>query len=408
MVLIKNTFSKIIIGMVLIIALSNVVNAQDFDLITPEEVNLDISKTRIDDNYSLPTRIVITPVHSETEIAGLDADEMYRGIYFYTVEMLGFNDIPYHYLVSEDGELYKGNQGGDERRLRISGIGDNVVLIGYMTSKSSARFTTEAKDSLKNLVTNISNVNGINPLERVEVTGVKFNRDVESRTVTLEKKDLFGTWQTDLTEITNFASLQYNPQGRTYQIAVNNVIIPDSEVTPGTEVVVSLDISNLGQFGIYGGTENELLLTKVGEGSSAFFLNNEWVSTTQVPIMSEDEYLLPFNNSIYDVRVKAPIFVGQITETFEIFTISGQKINTEPITITLNIARTDRPIVQIQNTETGVLNVRSEPSSVAQSFTQVSAGQRFFKVGDAGNGWIQIELEDGSRGWIASWYAQEI
>ncbi len=408
MALKKNIISKISISIFILVFSITPVVAQDLSLITPEDANLDISGTRMDDNYSLPSKIVITPVYSKTEYLGLSADQMYRGIYFYTVDMLGFNDIPYHYLVSEDGELYKGNQGGDERLIRVNNIGDNVVLIGYMTNKNSGRFTTEAKDALKNLVIKISNQNSINPVESTEVNGVVFRRDPATKTVTLEKSDIFGTWETDLNEIRNFASLQYFPTERTYNVSINNVVIPTSSVSPGTEVNVSIDISNLGQFGIYGGTQNELILTKIGEGASQFFLNNEWVSTTQVPIMDSSEYLLPFQNSIFDIKVRAPIYVGEISESFDLYTINGQKINTQPVTVTLNIARTDRTVVEILNTETGVLNVRSEPSSVAATFRQVSTGQRFFKVEDAGNGWIQIELDDGARGWIASWYVREL
>lgn len=407
----KNT-KKLFLSTLLVLFVSSFfalsIYAQEVSKISPADVSLDISAIRTDDNYTLPSQIVISPVYSTADFAGLSGDELYKGIYFYTVEMLGFNDIPYHYLVSEDGEIYEGNRGGDERKLRINGIGDDVLLVGYMTNKNSARFSNDAKESLKNLLTEVTNTNIINPSENISVSKVIFKRDKATRSVSIESDDLIGNWNTDLAEITNVVNLRYNPVGKTYAIGVNKVIAPTSPVKPGETVSISIDLSNLSENGIYGGSENELLLSKTTSGASQFFLNNEWVSTTQVPILSEGEYLLKLQNAIFDFNVRAPLYIGDLSETFDIYTLDGQKVNTEPVIISITIERTDRPIVEILNTETGTLNVRVEPSSVANSFIQVSEGQRFFKTNDAGNGWIEIELDDGRTGWIAGWYTREL
>ncbi|MCA9381125.1 SH3 domain-containing protein [Candidatus Dojkabacteria bacterium] len=379
------------------------IKAQDITYITPEDVNLDITATREDSNFSLPTAIVIAPIYSNAEFTGLTPDEQYRGIYFYTVEMLGFNDIPYHYLVSENGDIYLGNKGRDERKIKIDGIGDNVIVIGYMTNKSSGKFSSDGKSALKTLATVIANQNSISP-DNISVQGITFLRDQTSKTVVLEKTDIFGSWQSDVLEISTFAKSQYNPIPKEYNIQINQVITPQASVEPGSQVSVSVDVTNIGEWGIYGDSDSQIIFTKRGDGVSQFFLNNSWVSTTQVPLLGDGEYLLPIENSIFDIELKAPLGVGEVTESFDVYTLGGTKLNIDPVTFTVNLAPTDKKIVEIKSTETGTLNVRSAPSSVATSFTQVSPGQRFFQTDDAGNGWIQIQLNDGQVGWIANWY----
>ncbi|MCA9386850.1 SH3 domain-containing protein [Candidatus Dojkabacteria bacterium] len=397
------TLSVITITICLILCGINPVYAQDISLITPSDVSLDTSSTREDANFSVPTAIVIAPVFSNADYTGLTPDEQYRGIYFYTVEMLGFNDIPYHYLVSENGGIYLGNKGRDERKIKIDGIGDNVVVIGYMTDKNSGKLSPDGKNALKTLTTVISNANSINP-DNISIQGITFLRDQTSKTVILEKTEIFGSWQTDILEISTFAKSQYQPIPKDYNLKINQIISPTAAVAPGSEVTISVDVTNIGEWGIYGDSDSQIIFTKRGDGVSQFFLNNSWVSTTQVPLIKDDEFLLPIENSIFEINLKAPLGIGEISESFDVYTISGIKLDVEPVTFKLNLAPTNQKIVEIKNTETGTLNVRSAPSSVASSFTQVSPGERFFQTEDAGNGWIQIQLNDGQVGWIANWY----
>jgi hypothetical protein len=381
------------------------VKAQDLSIIKPSDVSLDITNTREDSNFSVPGNIIITPVFSQFETSTISADQLYRGIYFYTVDILGFNDIPYHYLVSEDGEIYEGNQGGEERKIRINGIGDNLVVIGYMTGKNSGRFTTQAKATLKNLLLKIANTHSVEPGESIRVEGSKFVRDPEALSVSIEREDLFGSWQSDLLEIRNAVSIQYAPVQKNYIAKINQVTAPSQEVVPGSEVTISIDISNVGEHGMYGASDSELILTSTRGGTSQFFLNNSWVSTTQAPLMEQGEFLLPFENKTLDFQVRAPLSIGEVTETFELYTLNGKKVEANAIQIGLFMSRPDKPIIEIGNTETGNLNVRQTPSSVAPVVTQVSPGERFFVVSNAGNGWIEIDL-GGSTGWIAEWYGR--
>ncbi len=113
-------------------------------IVNPADIAIDTSITRDDVNYNLPSRIVIAPIYPYSSDASMDSKDLFRGVYYYTVDKLGFNDIPFHYVVSEDGEVFKGNGGGNERRIKVEGIGDDIVLIGYLTDSFSSTFSKKS------------------------------------------------------------------------------------------------------------------------------------------------------------------------------------------------------------------------------------------------------------------------
>lgn len=62
--------------------------------------------------------------------------------------------------------------------------------------------------------------------------------------------------------------------------------------------------------------------------------------------------------------------------------------------------------VVILSTPTGFLRVRAEPSLIASETAQVKPGDQLDFV-DEQDGWYEIQLSDGSTGWISTQYAQK-
>ncbi|GAB4284314.1 MAG: hypothetical protein Kow0081_1370 [Candidatus Dojkabacteria bacterium] len=383
------------------------VYAQELRIISAEEAKIDTSAIREDTNFTVPKRIVITPIFQDISANNIPFEQIYRGIYFYTLEILGFNDTPFHYFISEEGELFRGNKGGDERRVNIEGFGQDSIVIGYIVRKGSLLMNTRALNSAKELVLEVANNNSIPP-ENISIIGTEFVRNEELRTVSLRQKDLFGSWQVSENEIRNYISANYAPKPKSYSLDVISLTLPEGELIPGEVVDINIELENTSFNGFYGLSDSEIILTKSGDGSSVFYVNGSWYSNTQVGIMQENDILLPLDTNNFTFQVKVPLFVGEISETFVFRNRKGEIIQADPVTLTLNVARTDRAIVEILPTETGTLNVRQTPSSVGNLISQVSPGERFFVISNAGNGWIEIDLGNGQTGWIASWYTKEI
>ncbi len=260
---------------------------------------------------------------------------------------------------------------------------------------------------MSELSTTIANENSIRA-DKISVSGVSFLRNQSTKSVSIVAKDVFGRWNTDLDQIKANVDANYSPTAKTYKIRVDEVKATSDSVKPGDMVDVSIKISNLEASGIYGGTDSQLILTRVGANFSNFYLNGEWLSQTQLPLMDEEEILLPFKQATFTFKVKAPLYVGEHKEEFSIKTLGGTSVQADNINITLNMSTPDKPIIEIRETETGVLNVRTEASSVSSILTQVIPGERFFQVEDAGNGFVKIDLNDGTSGWVLNTYIRYI
>lgn len=67
-----------------------------------------------------------------------------------------------------------------------------------------------------------------------------------------------------------------------------------------------------------------------------------------------------------------------------------------------------RPYVEIKETPTGWLRVRSEPTTAKDNeVTKVDPGEQFKLLDESENGWYQIEYEPGKKGWISGQYAEK-
>jgi len=70
-------------------------------------------------------------------------------------------------------------------------------------------------------------------------------------------------------------------------------------------------------------------------------------------------------------------------------------------------ATTTSEQIEILDTPTGWLRVRSGPATTASETAKIDPGDIFPFLGEE-NDWYQIELEDGSKGWISGRYAKKI
>ena len=84
------------------------------------------------------------------------------------------------------------------------------------------------------------------------------------------------------------------------------------------------------------------------------------------------------------------------------------KASPEPKT-TPAVSLPPKPYIQVLNTPTGWLRVRTDPSSAATEAAKVNPGQAFpFKDTSADGNWYQIEYKPGDFGWVSAQYAKKV
>lgn len=396
----KRVFFILTLLIPLILVPADLVFAQT--IIPAGEIGFPANINNEDVEFGLPDGIVIVPVYMKSD-EYISFEEFYKGLYFYTTDVLGFKDIPFHYVVSQNGLIYKGVSLGDERRIDVAGFDKPKIYIAYLTEQNSLRFSNQSVKPLTDLMLQIANNNSISP-DNISVSEFSFIRSVEQGTVTIQKRNAVGVWNTSIASMIPVVKSAYSPKAKQYSVNIDAVELPAEQVNAGETISVSLTISNNGQTGIYGGTDNEIIATKSDGGNSQFFLNNAWLSRSQFPLLNLGENLMPGQETSITIQLRVPLIIGEISEQFRITNIRGEQVNSNIFEIKLNVQSAGRRIVEIGPTETGNLNVRDQASSVSNIITQVSTGQRFFLLEDAGNGWIKIEIDQQTSGWVAGWY----
>lgn len=396
----KGIFLVLILVIHIFLLLNNIVSAQT--IVTPSEIGFSPTINNEDVEFGLPDGIVIVPVYMKSD-QYISFEEFYKGLYFYTTDVLGFKDIPFHYVVSQNGLIYRGASSSDESMIEVAGFDKPKVYIAYLTEQNALKFSNQSVKPLTDLVLQIANNNAISP-ENILVSEFSFIRSTEQGTVTIQKREALGVWNTSINSMIPAIKSGYSPKSKQYSVNIDNVELPLGKVNAGETISVSLTVSNNGQTGIYGGTDNEIIATKSDGGTSQFFLNNAWLSRSQFPLLDIGENLLPGQQLNVTTQIRVPLVIGEISEQFRITNIRGEQVNSNTFEIKLNVQSNGRRIVEVGPTETGNLNVRDQASSVSNIITQVSTGQRFFLLEDAGNGWVKIEIDQQTSGWVAGWY----
>ena len=365
-----------------------------------ETLGFDTSIFKTVYDVGLPSKVIVAPIFMPAQ-ARLTESSWIKGIYYYTVERLGYPTLPYHYLVDSNGNVYN-SKSTDDRVLNIKDVNDNTIVIGYLTQANATSFSDETKSALGELIIDVVNRNGIK-LEDVSVSGLRFTKQITTNNVYLEKTDIFGLWSNSLTSIIDSIKDKYSPKQREYNIAVNSTSILKTDLVAGEETDGVLKITNKGPTNIYIGDSTYLVAEKSDGSNSKFYLNNVWVSQSQFPAVEElqtfkiDQIIeIPF-------KIKAPLYIGEQTEDFKIKLVGNGNINSDTFQIKLNVQRGDKKIIQIQETETNFLRVRSEPSTAAEEIGRVDSGGRYVVLEENEDGFYKIDLGGGSSGWVAAW-----
>lgn len=377
--------------------------------LSDSEILLDRSIKTEEKDFTLNNEIIIVPIFSKSvEKLDIPFYEWFKGIYYYTIQRLGYNDIPFHYVVSKDGDTIKGNDSGLEAQLPISDFSSNGIVVAYLTDSKSTSFSESSIKSLTELLTDLCNQAAISP-RAITLSGLKIERDKKNQTVKTVSSEIYGSWGSSLEEIKAKVLANYSPIRKNYRVDIIETTQPEGEQMAGGESVASIKIRNSGEFGIYGGTDTALYLTKSDGSASRFYLNTVWASQSQLLLIQDNQKILPGEELTVELPLKIPLFPGRFAETFTLSNQAGQGVETNGTEVSVQIASAGKQIVEISNAYGEAFNVRALPSTSSEILKIVSAGERFFLVEEnLETLWTKIDLLDGRSGWIARWHLRFI
>lgn len=145
-----------------------------------------------------------------------------------------------------------------------------------------------------------------------------------------------------------------------------------------------------------------------------------WQDLFKATTPVEFEYLVDALGGLYDKSGDSTATSSaQKKETEEVFAIGylgkkGEEITPEAMQVLSGLAQqisgealAAGAQVEIQETGTGWLRVRSEPGLTGTEVTKVNVGEKFPLLEEK-SGWYKIKLSDGQEGWVISQYATKL
>lgn len=147
-----------------------------------------------------------------------------------------------------------------------------------------------------------------------------------------------------------------------------------------------------------------LVLTTPKERSEIYDPQS-WYSPIQL-VTFEEDLVFPGETVTFRFFIQAPYYPGEIQEELRLKDFSRNKfIEDSPFLLEVKIAGGVDNVLEILQTPTGFLNVRSGSGIGFELLTTVFPGEKFTWVKEE-KGWLQIVLRDGSKGWIIDDYVQ--
>lgn len=156
----------------------------------------------------------------------------------------------------------------------------------------------------------------------------------------------------------------------------------------------------------------ELLVASFPQGADVF-LDDSIIGTTPLNHKepTESDHVLKMKKEGYndkEVRIRTPRGY-KLTVTAYLSTNGSGPLaspTASPSAGPTPTPTTQQEQVTISDTPTGFLRVRATASTTGAEVGRVSPGQRYALISEE-EGWYQIALEDGTKGWISSQYASK-
>ncbi len=401
----KNVFpiKKLLLGITIFFFCVNVaeVRAEESDLIIDrKEWHADDYIVTGEEKYSFPSKLMLIVL--DVKDTDSDIQDNMKELYYYFATRSGFGDFPFHYLVTEDGDVYSGNQYGDESKISI-GDTSETILIAYIQNKNNGLSITGI-EPLKDIILEKINKYAIDPgsIEVKQLT-YKFGERVKLEDVDLVDASL--GWQEGLESIKQFLASSYSPAEVSFSVELTEVTLPQEPQDPTSTAEIKLEVKNIGNFNIYSSLGSNIFVTRTDDERSSFYIEDEWASFSRVPLLSEGDRLAIDETKVFAFNVYVPLFPPEKVEGFVLVDSRENIIGGTEFEVSIQINKIEETIIEITDTPVGYLNVRSRPG-LGDIVTKVSPGERYIAQ-EYESGYYKISA-NGQEGWVVNTYVKVI
>ncbi|MEA3357134.1 MAG: SH3 domain-containing protein, partial [Patescibacteria group bacterium] len=363
------------------------------EIVERDALNFDETLADRESNmYGPVTKIAMAEISPPEGIQYGDADEWVKGFFFYSITKLGFADIPFNYVVSWQGDIYNTKSGCEGVLPLVSWVDSDevgkAVLVGYFNN--NREITNAGNNAVKDVVSYLMGLNGLDQddIIAVDVFLSERTEEVELGSLVL-KNSTSNSWRNFVDELRGVVAPEDVAVTREFKGSIKTIDLPQ-QVKGGQNFVAKVEAVNDGNSPWYNYGEAALYIATSGERGRAsdLFLTDKWASFSRVISMNE-EWVLPGETATFEFEINTPLIPGDYSEKFELLRLPDRWLAGTQFIISFTVQAGDYVIVEVLETDTGSLNVRSCPSTGCDELGQVTPGDFLINQGKEG-AWYKV------------------
>lgn len=346
--------------------------------------------------FTAPEKIYITPISTQSKDISRNPSLWVKTLYYYYITRLYLPDLPYTYLLDENGAIYEGKTGGISANLQFEAL-DNAVVIGYLSNSTS--LTARAEASLKEMIESISTQWGISTVKAVQFKIVQDEKKFSSIEITEASPEFSKSLSSSISEmnLSKVEKLQYITE-------IENLEYP-KEAIIGSRVKVKVKFKNKNDFPWFTQKEPIYLSTKSGD-ESKLAINKVWSSFSK-PLEVSDKTIKPGDSLELEFEIEAKVLVGEVSETFVLQKIGQDIFQGSEFEVRLNVVKGNNTLVQVYSPQYGFVNIRTCRWSSCEIIDSPKEGSVYILLLEE-EGWYKVQYAPGVEGWAMGKYFKKI
>ena len=346
--------------------------------------------------FTAPEKIYITQISTQSKDISRNPSLWVKTLYYYYITRLYLPDLPYTYLLDENGAIYEGKTGGISANLQFEAL-DNAVVIGYLSNSTS--LTARAEASLKEMIESISTQWGISTVKAVQFKIVQDEKKFSSIEITEASPEFSKSLSSSISEmnLSKVEKLQYITE-------IENLEYP-KEAIIGSRVKVKVKFKNNNEYPWFTQKEPIYLSTKSGE-ESKLAINKVWSSFSK-PLEVSDKTIKPGDSLELEFEIEAKVLVGEVSETFVLQKIGQDIFQGSEFEVRLNVVKGNNTLVQVYSPQYGFVNIRTCRWSSCEIIDSPKEGSVYILLLEE-EGWYKVQYAPGVEGWAMGKYFKKI
>lgn len=368
-----------------------------FSYYSTETLNFDNTLSdKTDTIYVNPTKIYVTQVTTRSSELARNPEKWVKTLYYYSITRLYLIDLPYTYLLDENGIIYQGTDGGIGTNPQLREV-DGAVTIGYLSNNPT--LTNRATESLREMVEEISFNWGISQLSTVKL----YINQEEGKLSTVSAQESTGDFSASVaTALEEWVG--YEEEGLEYKARIEEIEY-EEEIEIGERVNVKLKIRNSNDF-VWFTDKDPIYISVKGGEESDFAINQEWDSFSK-PMSISETNILPGETIEVKFNLEARVSLGEAVESFEVLKFEGRPFQGSEFEIKFNITRGEKQLVQVASPKYNFVNIRDCRWFTCDVLDSADNGEIFILEGEE-EGWSRIRFGVDQFGWVSSAYLKKI